>query len=237
MLPAQKHLRKFASKSRAKAMLPFYKTGVGQYGEGDKFLGISVPTVRAVAKNYRDLSLEQLRVILESPLHEERLMALVIVNFQYAKARGNQKLKQKIFNFYLKNRRAINNWDLVDVSAPLIPGDFFLITGNTKRLWTLAKSKRHWDRRIAMLSTFAFIRKGELDLVWKMAKLFLNDKEDLMHKATGWMLREAGKRDVKALRTFISLHGTRMPRTMLRYSIEKLSPQERSKILQSTKRQ
>lgn len=234
MLPIQREIRRQGSPERARLSMRYFKTGPGEYGEGDRFIGLTVPQMREIAKKHMDLDLDDLGKLIASSIHEERLAALVILVKQYSRAR-DPKIQKKIFDFYLKHRRWINNWDLVDSSAPTIVGGYCRSTGETKTIFALAKSKRHWDRRVAMLATAAFIREGELALTWKLATQFLNDDEDLMHKATGWMLREAGKKNPAELRQFIAKYGKRMPRTMLRYSIEKFSPPERARILKQTK--
>ena len=211
----------------------FFKTGKGQYGEGDIFLGVTVPELREIARTNSSAPLTTLRLLLQAEIHEERLLALIILVNRYVQ--GNPEEKKKIFHFYIKNRQQINNWDLVDTSAPYILGLHVLEHNDLKVLKKLLISKRQWDRRMAILATFAFIRNNQTDLTFNFAEKLLSDKEDLMHKATGWMLREAGKRDGKALRKFISLHGAEMPRTMLRYAIEKFSVNERKEILTVTK--
>lgn len=236
MLQAQKHLRKLGSPRKAQNSLRFFKTGPGQYGEGDQFIGVTVPELRGVAKLHAALGMKDIAVLLRSPIHEDRLLALLVLVNQYSKTKELRDRK-RIFDFFLKNRSGINNWDLVDSSAASIVGAYSIEVGDPTTIRKLAKSKRHWDRRIAMVATFAFIRQRELALVWELATLFLDDREDLMHKATGWMLREAGKRDATALREFISKNGPRMPRTMLRYAIEKFSVTERAKILTATKKE
>jgi 3-methyladenine DNA glycosylase AlkD len=230
----QTALRKFASPKKARNSTRFFKTGPGQYGEGDIFIGATTPELNAVAKKFFDSSPATLIQLLASPIHEDRSVALQILVQQYTKAKTDDA-RAAFVKFYLANKAGINNWDLVDTSAYKILGDYCLRTGDTKPISKLATSLRHWDRRIAMVASLAFIRAEKLEVVYILAKGFLGDHEDLMHKATGWMLREAGKRDLARLRKFISTHGKKMPRTMLRYSIEKMSAAERKKILQQTK--
>jgi 3-methyladenine DNA glycosylase AlkD len=232
--PAQEDLRKFASSSRAKAAKRFFKTGPGEYGEGDVFIGASVPETRSVAKKHLDSNLDEIALILQSAVHEDRLLALLILVGRYQSAKSDSA-KDQIAKFYLRQREFINNWDLVDTSAYKIIGQHCLLRNDSAPLDRLIKSSRHWDRRIAMVGSFAFIRLGQLDLTYKFASKILDDSEDLMHKAGGWMLREAGKKDQKLLRHFIKRNGKHMPRTMLRYAIEKFSTSERQQILTATK--
>lgn len=230
MIPQQIELRKFATNNKAKSSAYFFKTGPGQYGEGDLFIGVTVPENRLVAKKFLHSTSKELSHLLKSKIHEDRLLGLLILTEQY-KLEKEIKAKKKIVDFMLKERKAINNWDLVDGIAASVVGDYYYRTADLSVLTKLAKSKHHWDKRIAMVSTLAFIRQGDTELAFKFAKLFLDEQEDLMHKAAGWMLREAGKKNLQGLKKFIDLHGSKMPRTMLRYSIEKFSETERKKIL------
>ena len=213
-------LHGLADSRQAKILQRFFKTGKGEYGEGDIFLGIKVPVQCQVTKKYSTLSLSDIKKLLHSKIHEERMVGLFILVRQYEKA--DKGSKKKIFSFYLKNTAGINNWDLVDLSAPNIVGNF-LLDKPRKILYKLAKSKVLWERRIAILATFAFIRNNDLKDAFKLSEILLNDQHDLMHKAVGWMLREAGKRDQSALERFLKKHTKKMPRTMLRYAIEKFS--------------
>jgi len=223
-------LKRHANKQQAQLLQRFFKTKKGEYGEGDIFLGLKVPQIRKVAKNYQNLPLADLIKLLHSKIHEERFTALVLMVNLYQK--GDSNLKKKIYEAYLANSKWINNWDLVDTSTPQIVGDYLLNHGDVKVLDKLAKSKLLWDRRIAMLATFTFIRFGNNNKpTLKIAKMLLSDKHDLIHKAVGWMLREAGKRDVASLRGFLDQHAAKMPRTALRYAIEKLEAKEREKYL------
>jgi len=213
-------------KEKAKILTRFFKTGPGQYGEGDKFLGITVPVSRSIAKKYGELSLLDISKLLESEYHEVRLVAILILVHQYKKSK-NEIDKKKIVNFYLKNTKYINNWDLVDLSAHYTIGDY-LFDKEIKILEKLAKSKNLWERRIAIISTFAFIYKGESERTFKIVNMLMSDKHDLIHKACGWMLREVGKRvSEKDLISFLDLNTNRMPRTMLRYAIERLPENKR----------
>jgi len=206
----------------------FFKTGQGQYGEGDIFLGIRVPEVRKLAKEYKDIPLKEALTLLKSPYHEVRLFALIALVNAFAK--GDQSTQNKIYELYLANTRYINNWDLVDLSAPNIVGAY-LLEKSRKPLYPLAKSKSLWERRIAVLATFCFIKNNQFEDAFKIAEILLKDKEDLIHKAVGWMLREAGKRDVKCEEEFLKKHCRVMPRTMLRYAIERFSPAKRRMFL------
>lgn len=218
----KKELQKYADHSKAKVLSRFFKTGKGQYGEGDIFLGITVPQQRAISKKYITISLSEIQELLSSKIHEYRLIALFILIHKYK----YQNNKREIFNFYLKNRKNINNWDLIDLSAPKIVGDY-LLDKDRKILYKLAKSKSIWERRISILSTFIFIKNNQLQDTLKIAKILLKDKHDLIHKATGWMLRELGKKDEKTLERFIKTHYRDISRTTLRYSIERFSENKR----------
>jgi 3-methyladenine DNA glycosylase AlkD len=227
---AQKELRRFSDAKKAAFFPRFFKTAKGQYGYGDRFIGVTVPNNRKVAKQFLELPLSEVSRLLHSKIHEDRLLALIILTEQYgrAKKKGRNDQKSAIYRFYLKHLKHINNWDLVDCSAPVISGDYLFSKASERGIlirW--ARSKDLWERRIAVLSTFAFLRNGEFSELLKLSRLLLKDSEDLMHKAVGWMLREAGKRDLKVLKDFLREHSHEMPRTMLRYSIEKLSKKER----------
>jgi 3-methyladenine DNA glycosylase AlkD len=226
-----RQLQRSGSGPKARILQSFFKTGPGEYGEGDKFLGVTVPACRKIAKANVELSAMDLRELLINPYHEVRLTALLILVEQYEQAQ-DPRHRQRVVSFYLKNRKGINNWDLVDLSSYKILGDFCLQQGDLTPLKKLLNSKRHWDRRMAIVATLAFTRAGDTTPTFTFAEQLLKDKEDLMHKATGWMLREAGKRDRKSLLRFIRQHVKVMPRTMLRYAIEKFSPEQRKMILQ-----
>ena len=224
----QKTLRQYASPDKAGILRTFFKTGPGQYGEGDIFIGVKVPEIRTVSKIFKDLDLNTILKLLRSPIHEERLLALLILIHRYAGSTPPEK--KNIVDVYLGNTRYINNWDLVDLSAPKIIGDW-LKDKDRRILGTLAHSKNIWERRIAIVATHAFIRDRQLSDTFHIAQTLLHDKEDLIHKAVGWMLREAGKRDVPALKNFLSPRHTLMPRTMLRYAIERFPEKERQEYL------
>jgi len=229
----QLELKKKSSEERALRTMSFFKTGKGQYSEGDIFIGVSNPDIREIAKIYPQTSIKDLVKLLKSPIHEERLLSLILMVNQFKK--GDKQLRIELFNTYTNNRAFVNNWDLVDLSSPILLGDFCLENNDHEFMDELLNSTRHWDRRMAIVGTLNFIRNSVTKLTFVYAQKLLNDKEDLMHKATGWMLREAGKRDENALRKFLSLHGKKMPRTMLRYAIEKFSEKERQKILMITR--
>ena len=222
--PIRTELKKLANPARAKLLAGFFKTGKGQYGEGDVFLGITVPETRAVARQFLRLPLDGLKPSLESAFHEERLAALLVLVEKFRNADENER--KKIFDFYLKNTKHVNNWDLVDLSAHKIVGAH-LLDKDKAVLYKFAESENIWERRIAVLSTFAFIGKNDFHDALKISKLLLEDKHDLIHKAVGWMLREIGKRDLAAEEKFLKKHCKKMPRTMLRYAIEKFPEKKR----------
>ena len=221
-------LKKESNKKQAKLLQGFFKTGKGQYGEGDIFLGIKVPVQRKIAKLFPNLSLRDLQSLLNSKIHEKRLISLFILIHKYNRA--DKPGKKEIFDFYLKNAKQVNNWDLVDLSAPNIPGNF-LIDKNRKILYQLANSENLWEKRISILSTFAFIRHNDFKDSLKISEILLGDTHDLIHKAVGWMLRELGKRNQPVLEIFLKKHYKTMPRTMLRYSIERFEETKRLRYL------
>lgn len=213
-----------ANKKKAVILSNFFKTGKGQYGEGDVFLGISVPQQRKIALSFLDLSYSDLQKFLNSKYHEFRLIALLILVKKFKDSSESER--KRVFDFYLKNLKNINNWDLVDLSSYNIVGAY-LFDKNRKTLYDLAISKHLWSRRVAMVSTFYFIKNKDLNDVFKIAKILLNDKHDLMHKAVGWMLREAGKRDQVRLEKFLLDNQKKIARTTWRYAIERFSPEKR----------
>jgi 3-methyladenine DNA glycosylase AlkD len=229
---ARTKLKSLASPDAAELATRFFKTGPGQYGEGDTFIGINVPTLRTVARSFRALPLDEIQSLLHSPVHEERHLALMILVLQVAKCDGSHR--KRAFDLYLSNTQFVNNWDLVDCSAPQVVGGF-LMTEPREPLFTLAKSKSLWERRIAVVSTQHFIRHGEFGDTLTICRALLGDREDLIHKATGWMLREVGKKDQSVLEGFLDRHGADMPRTMLRYAIERFPPDQRRAYLQTKK--
>jgi 3-methyladenine DNA glycosylase AlkD len=225
----RKEIKTLSSREVSKTMQWFFKTGKGEYGEGDVFAGLKVPTQRKLAGEFRDLSLRDLKILLNSPVHEERLISLFILVNKYEK--GDKKEKETIFSLYVKNRKGINNWDLVDLSAPKIIGRH-LLNKNKNLLFKFAVSKNLWERRIAVLSTYEFIRNNNFAVTLKISEILLQDDHDLIHKAVGWMLREIGKRDLPAEEKFLKIYYKKMPRTMLRYAIEKFPETKRKKYLQ-----
>lgn len=217
-----KQLKALGNKTAAEHAMRFFKTGSGQYGEGDLFLGITVPVLRQIAKEHQDISLDDIVELLQSPLHEARMLALLIMVLQYKQGRN----EAAIYRAYLANTRRVNNWDLVDCSAEYIVGAH-LFERSRAPIIKLAKSKSLWERRIAIIATFYFIRRNQFDDTLTIANLLLNDKEDLMHKAVGWMLREVGKRDLKVEEEFLLPRYKQMPRTLLRYAIERFPEPKR----------
>jgi len=221
-------IRQKANKQQAIILQRFFKTGSGEYGEGDIFCGIKVPVQRTIANQFHSLPLNDLQVLLKSVIHEERLIALLILVSKFKRA--DESVRKKLFDFYLKNRAKINNWDLVDLSADKIVGAY-LIDKDKSLLFKLAKSNNLWERRISIISTFYFIKNGIFEITLQIAERLLNDDQDLIHKAVGWMLREIGKRDLEPEEEFLKLHYKKMPRTMLRYAIEKFPEAKRQAYL------
>jgi len=224
----QKHLRQFASKDKAKLLQGFFKTGPGQYGEGDIFLGVMVPDIRRTMKEFAGAPLPEVLKLLRSHYHEERLLALLLLVRKFEQ--GDDGVRKRIYTLYLKSTKYINNWDLVDLSAPKIVGPY--LDGSSRSLlYRLVRSKNLWERRIAVLATFHFIRQSDFVDALALAEALLDDNHDLMHKAVGWMLREMGKKDVPVLEGFLRKHHRRMPRTALRYAIERFPEAKRKKYL------
>jgi 3-methyladenine DNA glycosylase AlkD len=224
----QDQLRALSDPAAAAFAARYFKTGPGEYGEGDVFLGLRVPAMHSLAKNHRDLQLDQILELLRSIFHEERLLALLILVKQAQRA--DEAGRKVIYDLYLGNTRFVNNWDLVDCSARTIVGGY-LVNRSRKPLDRLARSRSLWERRISIIATHHFIRLGEFSDTLRIAERLLGDREDLIHKATGWMLREVGKRDESALETFLRSHLRSMPRTMLRYAIERFPEARRKAIL------
>ncbi|OGK09940.1 DNA alkylation repair protein [Candidatus Roizmanbacteria bacterium RIFCSPHIGHO2_01_FULL_35_10] len=220
----QKDLRKLANPEKAKFLAGYFKTGKGEYGEGDVFLGITVPKQREVAIRFKTLDLREIQKLLDSKIHEERLVVLFVLVEKYRKA--DEKEKKVIFDFYIRNTGKINNWDLVDLSAPRILGEY-LLDKERSIIYKLARSKNLWERRIAVLTTFQFIRNNQFKDSLKIAELLLKDEYDLIHKAVGWMLREIGKRDQIIEEEFLQKYYKIMSRTMLRYAIERFDDKKR----------
>jgi len=215
---------------QAKVLQKFFKTGKGEYGEGDVFLGLNSQQIKDVAKKFQNLNLKNIQELINSKIHDERMCGLRILLHQYKKAKKDYVKKRKIFEFYLDNSKKINNWDLVDVSAPNIVGDF-LLRENTGILKKFAISENLWEKRIAIVSTYAFIKNKNFGETLAISDILLNDEHDLIHKAVGWMLREIGKRNKNVLEIFLKERYKKMPRTMLRYAIEKFPDGERKKYL------
>lgn len=212
---------------RARFSQSFFRTGVGEYAEGDRMLGLTVPEQRKIARAFRDLPLEEIQKLLDSPFHEHRLVALLILVDQHQQ--GDATTKTELHRFYLRNVLRVNNWDLVDTSASTLVGEH--IGSNGKLLLELASSSNLWSRRIAIVSTFAELRDGRTALTFKVAKQLISDKHDLIHKAVGWLLREAGKRSPQELLQFLRANYDQLPRTTLRYAIERLDPIDRKRWL------
>jgi len=222
-------LKSLADPIRAKNLARFFKTGHGEYGEGDVFRGIKIPVLRKLAKKYQDMTCAEVEKLLTSRFHEDRMLALLLMVGNYSKA--DDAGKKQIYTMYLRNTRFINNWDLVDVTAHHIVGQY-LMDKNKKPLYRLARSKILWERRIAIIATFHYIRQNKFDDTLKIAGMLIDDPHDLMHKAVGWMLREVGKRDLQSEEQFLKTHYRQMPRTMLRYAIERFPEAKRRAYLE-----
>ena len=224
----KKEVRRNADPRKASVLSRFFKTGRGEYGEGDIFLGLMVPKTRAIAERFKDIGLKDVEILLGSAVHEERLLGLLILVSKFE--RGNESMREEIYRFYLANTRSINNWDLVDLTAEKIVGAF-LAGRDASILYELAGSKDLWERRIAIMSTFHFIKHGSPDHTFAIAKMLIKDEHDLIHKAVGWM-REVGKRiAIDKEEDFLRAHYTMMPRTMLRYAIERFPEKKRQAYL------
>ena len=221
-------LQKLASPQDAQQLQRFFKTGKGQYGEGDQFLGIRVPVLRKLAKKYNGLLADDASLLLCSIYHEERALALIMMVDRFKK--GSLVDKEAVYRLYISHTTYINNWDLVDISAEHVVGAY-LLDRDRSLLYSMAASENLWERRIAVMSTFHFIRKQQFSDTLAISEILLKDKHDLIHKATGWMLREIGKRDQDVEETFLKKHYLKMPRTMLRYAIEKFPEEKRLKYL------
>ncbi|MCK9351485.1 MAG: DNA alkylation repair protein [Candidatus Paceibacterota bacterium] len=237
----QKEIRSHADPQKAALLMRFFKTGKGEYADGDLFLGIMVPVQRVIAKKFSDLSISDVEKLLHSKYHEERLIALFILIHQFEK--GDAETKKKIFSLYLANTMHINNWDLIDLSAPKIIGEYLWKTGSETRvrrdislLKKIARSENLWERRIAVLATFQYIKYNSFVESLEIAEILVHDRHDLIHKAVGWMLREIGKRDQSVEEEFLKKHAGNMPRTMLRYAIERFPEEKRKEFLCSSSR-
>ena len=223
-------LQKLANKEKAVILQRFFKTGKGEYGHGDIFLGITVPDQRKIAKKYINLNLKQIKELLKSKMHEHRLIVLLLLVEKYKKA--DENIKKDIINFYLSHTNYINNWDLVDLSSHQILGDY-LINKDKNILYKLANSNNLWEKRISIISTYTFIRNNKFQDTLNISRILLDDKHDLIHKAVGWMLREIGKRNLEIEENFLKKYYKKMPRTMLRYAIEKFDKNKREFYLKS----
>jgi 3-methyladenine DNA glycosylase AlkD len=221
-------LKRLTDKDRAVILQRFFKTGPGEYGEGDKFIGIRVPDIRKIASKYRSAPRRDVLRLLNSAIHEERLLAIMLLVRAFSE--GDEEKQKEIYALYLENTGFINSWDLVDVSAEHIVGAY-LFNKSRKPLYALVRSDLLWDRRISVMSTFHFIRRNEFDETMKIAKILISDSEDLIQKAVGWMLREVGKRHLETEEAFLKAHYRNMPRTMLRYAIEKFPESKRQRYV------
>lgn len=231
MAPLKQEIARHANAKCAALMQRYFKTGNGEYAEGDVFLGLNVGEQRKIAKEFRGMKLSELKPYLNSGIHEERLVALFILVEKFAKA--GEEEKKEIFDFYLENTKGINNWDLVDLSAPKIVGQYLLEKGKGV-LYALAKSQSIWEKRIAIMATHAFVRQKKFEDALKISEILLHDRHDLIHKAVGWTLREIGNKDLATEEKFLKKHCKEMPRTMLRYAIEKFPEKKRKAFLKGT---
>jgi 3-methyladenine DNA glycosylase AlkD len=222
-------LQQLGNPSQARVLQRFFKTGKGEYGEGDVFRGIKIPVLRKLAKKYQDMACTAVGELLKSKFHEDRMLALLLLLQKYLKA--DDAGKKNIYTMYLRNTRFINNWDLVDVAAHHIVGHY-LMDKSREPLYRLARSKLLWERRIAIIATFHYIRQNKFDDTLKIAGMLIEDPHDLMHKAVGWMLREVGKRDLQSEEQFLKTYYRQMPRTMLRYAIERFHEAKRREYLE-----
>jgi len=225
----RKDLKKYADSGKAEILQRFFKTKKGEYGQGDIFLGVAVPLQRKTAKKYMGLPLSEIVKLLQDRIHECRFSALILLIERYKK--GDGKTKSEIVKIYFKNLKYINNWDLVDISAPHILADFLLEKNKQDKIKKMARSQNLWERRVAMVSTLTLIKKNDFKLTFELAKYFLKGNHHLMHKATGWMLREMGKRDKAVLKYFLEMYAKKMPRIMLSYSMERLNKKEKSRYV------
>lgn len=227
----KKDLKKASDKEYAKQTAYFFKTGKGQYGEGDIFIGVRTPDIGAIVRAYyKDADMTDIDTLISSPIHEERASGAAILVQKFTSKKATDSEKKKYFDYYIKNGDRFNNWDLVDLTAPKIAGGY-LLDKDRKILYTLAAAKSIWKRRISIVCTYTFIKKGDIDDTFNLSEILFSSPEDLMHKAVGWMLRETGKIDMKRLKAFIIKHYEKIPRTALRYAIEKFPENERKKFL------
>ncbi len=231
-MKASEEIRELASKKIAKHSLRFFKTDKGEYGYGDIFLGVRAPEIRLIAKKHIDISIADMKNLIKSKYHEERFLGLIILVNKYSKTKDNET-RNKLYKVYVSSFKYINNWDLVDVTCSHVIGKH-LMDKDRSILYTWAESEDLWTKRIAIVSTHCFIRKNDLQETFKIAEILLNDNHDLIHKAVGWMLREAGKRDLEKEEIFLKKHYNTMPRTMLRYAIERFPEAKRQRYLKGT---
>ena len=227
-------LQSIGSSEKAVHLSRFFKTGPGQYGEGDRFLGVMVPYSRAIAKANKAMPLEEVQLLLESPWHEARLCALLILVYRFKERKITEEEREQIYSFYIKNARRCNNWDLVDLSCRDIVGEY-LVDKERSILYRLADSENLWEQRIAIVATWAFIRRSDFNDTLALAERLMAHKHDLMHKAVGWMLREVGKKDRETLTNFLEKNATQLPRTTLRYAIEHYPEPQRQYFLKMKK--
>ncbi|MBU3759893.1 MAG: DNA alkylation repair protein [Candidatus Omnitrophica bacterium] len=226
----QRELRREANPQTAAACRRFFKTGPGEYAHGDVFIGVKVPVIRKTIRPFRAMPAQGLRTLLASEVHEDRTAALILLTERYRKAAESRE-RAKLYGLYRACLDRVNHWDLVDLSAPWVPGSWWLETGDCSAMKKLALSDCLWHRRVAMVASLAFIRAGQGHQALTLAEMFFSDPHDLMHKAAGWMLREFGKRDLKSLEAFLEKHAGSMPRTMLRYAVERMDEHKRERYL------
>jgi len=229
MTPIRQEIANLKNPEKAKQLQRFFKTGKGEYGEGDIFLGLTVGEQRAIAKKFKDTPLEELAPLMKSKVHEERLVSLLTLVQKFEKTKKETE-KEKIYRFYLEHLEGVNNWDLVDLTAPKIVGAY-LLNKKKDKLYKLAKSKDLWEKRISIIATYNFIREKQFNDALAISEILLEDKHDLIHKAVGWMLREVGNRNLETEEKFLKKHYKKMPRTMLRYAIEKFEENKRQAYL------
>ncbi len=222
------YIKRHSNKEKATSEHRYFKTNPGEYGAHDKFLGVPMPTQRQIVKRYYKVPLEIVPDLLKSPFHEVRMIGLLILVEKFKKTKKDPAAQKQIYEMFVKNLNAANNWDLVDVTVPHVIGEFMVIQPKERKLlYKLAKSKGLWEKRSAMLACYAFIKRNDFDDTLKIAEILVSDKHDLIHKAVGWMLREIGKRDENKEKEFLMKHYKTMPRTMLRYAIEKMSKKDK----------
>jgi len=227
----QNELKRYSNKGKEEVFVRFFKTGKGQYGEGDIFWGITVPNIRNIAKKYfKDIAFGEIKKLIESEIHEVRLLGYIILTYRFEK--GDVGEKESVYEFYINNLKGCNNWDIVDLSCSKIMGNY-LVDYPSKRdiLYTFANSNDLWKQRISIVSTYSFIKQNDFKEALKISKILLNHKHDLIHKAVGWMLREVGKKDIDVLREFLNMNIKDIPRTTLRYAIERMDKRERDNYL------